>query len=97
MPQMIAESNLARPKDGIFRLIVADIAYLAGAFEKSANQMAREVGITRHQWRVLTAAAAGQRSVPQLARRMDWITKHVQELQAISGLAASQSFPNQIL
>jgi DNA-binding MarR family transcriptional regulator len=66
------------PKDAVFRLIVLEILYLAGALEKRGSQIANEVGLTRPQWQLLVAAEAHHGTVPQLARRMGLARQSIQ-------------------
>jgi DNA-binding MarR family transcriptional regulator len=77
-PVATTHNQAVLPKEGIFRLIVTDIFYLASAFGKRGTRMASKLGLTRPQWGLLIVAAADRRTVPQLARRMGLARQSVQ-------------------
>ena len=59
-------------------LLVADVFQLAGAFRRWGDSIAGEVGQTQASWQVLSAGCAGDRTVPQLARRLGLSRQGVQ-------------------
>jgi DNA-binding MarR family transcriptional regulator len=75
---MTTKPHVTKPREGIFRLIIMDIFFLAGAFKKVGNKMASKVGLTRPQWDLLINANTDQRTVPQIARRMGMARQSVQ-------------------
>jgi DNA-binding MarR family transcriptional regulator len=94
---MTAQPHVTKPREGVFRLIIMDIFFLAGAFKKNGNKMASKVGLTRPQWDLLITAATDQRTVPQLARRMGMARQSVQRTADIlvrRGLGAYAKNPD---
>jgi DNA-binding MarR family transcriptional regulator len=61
-------------------LIVADIFELAGRFRDDGEAVARNVGQTQARWQVMSAASAGPRTVPQIARRLGVSRQSVQRI-----------------
>ncbi len=70
--------KINRPKEGIFHLLITDIFYLAGVFQKRGEKISKKVGLTQPQWALLIAAASERRTVPQIARRLDVARQTVQ-------------------
>lgn len=61
-------------------LIVADIFELAGRFREEGEAIANAVGQTQARWQVMSAASAGPRTVPQIARRLGVTRQNVQRI-----------------
>jgi DNA-binding MarR family transcriptional regulator len=61
-------------------LIAADIFELAGRFRDNGEAIAQTVGQTQARWQVMSAASAGQRTVPQIARRLGVSRQSVQRI-----------------
>jgi DNA-binding MarR family transcriptional regulator len=61
-------------------LVVADIYQLAGAFRAQGEAIARPAGQTQARWQVMSAASAGPRTVPQIARRLGVTRQNVQRI-----------------
>ena len=61
-------------------LIVADIFELAGRFRDNGDAIAQTVGQTQARWQVMSAASAGPRTVPQIARRLGGSRQSVQRI-----------------
>ena len=60
--------------------IVADVYELAGRFRDCGEAIAKTVGQTQARWQVLSAASAGPRSVPQIARVLGVTRQNVQRI-----------------
>jgi DNA-binding MarR family transcriptional regulator len=76
-------------------LIVADIYELAGCLRRDGEAIARTVGQTQARWQVMSAASAGPRSVPQLARRLGLTRQSVQRIADLLVAGGSANFePN---
>src|ERR1700691_433139 len=76
-------------------LIVADVFELAGSFRELGDKIAGKVGQTQARWQVLSAAAGGDKTVPQIARRLGYARQSVQrvvDILAMDGVA--EYFPN---
>jgi len=69
-------------------LIIADIYELAGAFRRRGEAIARGIDQTQARWQVLSAAAAGTKTVPQIARRLGVSRQNVQKIA--DGLVAER-------
>jgi DNA-binding MarR family transcriptional regulator len=61
-------------------LLVADVFELAAAFRRAGEDIAKRVGQTQARWQVLSAASSGDKSVPQLARRLGYARQSVQRV-----------------
>ena len=78
-------------------LIVADVYQLAGAFRAVGERIARSAGQTQARWQLLSAASAGIKTVPQIARRLGYARQSVQrtaDLLVESGLAEFAANPD---
>jgi DNA-binding MarR family transcriptional regulator len=64
----------------IVPLLVADVFELSAAFRRAGDDLAKAVGQTQARWQVLSAASAGDKSVPQLARRLGYARQSVQRV-----------------
>ena len=64
----------------IIPLLVADVFELAAAFRRAGDGIAKQVGQTQARWQVLSAASRGDKSVPQLARRLGYARQSVQRV-----------------
>jgi DNA-binding MarR family transcriptional regulator len=96
---MNTRGSTTRPKEGTFRLIVLDILFLSGAFEKRGKKMASKVGLTEPQWGLLATAASQERTVPQIARRLGLARQTVQrnsDLMVKRGLGAYAKNPDHL-
>jgi DNA-binding MarR family transcriptional regulator len=63
-----------------FAWLVADIYELSGELERCGETLARSVGQTGARWKVLSAGAAGNQTVAQLARRLGLARQSVQRV-----------------
>jgi DNA-binding MarR family transcriptional regulator len=61
-------------------LIVADVFELAGRFRADGEAIAAAVGQTQARWQVMSAASAGPKTVPQIARRLGVTRQNVQRI-----------------
>jgi DNA-binding MarR family transcriptional regulator len=61
-------------------LIIADVFELAGRFRDEGETIAKTVGQTQARWQVMSAASAGPRTVPQIARRLGVTRQNVQRI-----------------
>ena len=61
-------------------LIVADVFELAGSFREFGDSIAGKVGQTQARWQVLSAASTGDKTVPQIARRLGYARQSVQRV-----------------
>ena len=78
-------------------LLIADVYQLAGAFRMSGERIARSTGQTQAQWQLLSAASAGGKTVPRIARRLGYARQSVQrtaDLLVKSGLAEFAANPD---
>jgi DNA-binding MarR family transcriptional regulator len=78
-------------------LIVADVFELAGTFRRQGERLARSIGQSQARWQVLSAALAGPKTVPQIARRLGVTRQAVQRLANLlvrDGLAEFQPNPD---
>lgn len=64
----------------IIPLLVADVFELAAAFRRAGEDIAKQFGQTQARWQVLSAASTGDKSVPQLARRLGYARQSVQRV-----------------
>lgn len=71
--------NTSHPAD-LLPLIIADIFELAGRFRADGEAIAATVSQTQARWQVMSAASAGPRSVPQIARRLGVTRQNVQRI-----------------
>ena len=78
-------------------LLEEDIFELSGALERVAELIARREGQTHARWQVLKAAASGDETVSQLARRVGRVRQSVQRVADIlvdEGLVAYTENPD---
>jgi len=61
-------------------LLIADVYELAGSFRELGDTIARKVGQTEARWQVLSAASTGDKTVPQIARRLGYARQSVQRV-----------------
>jgi DNA-binding MarR family transcriptional regulator len=72
------EAGLGRDRATLFGALISDVYELSGALKASGEALAQGAGQTGATWRVLSAASVGQRTVPQLARRLGLARQSVQ-------------------
>lgn len=72
--------NSATDAAALVPLIVADIYELAGRFRDEGKSIAETVGQTQARWQVMSAASAGPKTVPQIARRLGVSRQNVQRI-----------------
>jgi DNA-binding MarR family transcriptional regulator len=60
--------------------MIAAIYELAGALRRNGETVARRLGQTQARWQVLSAASGGDKTVPQLARRLGVSRQAVQRI-----------------
>ncbi len=85
------------PQAGLVPLVVADLYELAGALRRNGERIAQGLGQTQARWQVLSAASAGAKTVPQLARRLGVTRQNVQriaDLLVADGLARFAGNPD---
>jgi DNA-binding MarR family transcriptional regulator len=78
-------------------LLVADVFELSAAFRRAGDKIAKKVGQTQARWQVLSAASNGDKSVPQIARRLGYARQSVQrvvDLLVSEGVAEYVSNPD---
>lgn len=78
-------------------LLIADVYEASGAFQRYADRLAGSLGQTGSRWRVLSAASVGERTVPQLARRLGFSRQAIQSTSdrlVMDGLAGFRSNPS---
>lgn len=78
MDHAILSDVMSAPE--VMPLLVADIYELAAAFRRAGEDIAKQVGQTQARWQVLSAASTGDKSVPQLARRLGYARQSVQRV-----------------
>ena len=71
---------MSASSEDLLPLLVADVYELAGSFRELGDTIARKVGQTQARWQVLSAASTGDKSVPQISRRLGYARQSVQRV-----------------
>src|ERR1039457_1614568 len=81
----ITRSETAEAPQYLISVLVADVYELAGSFRELGDTIARKAGQTQARGQVLSAASAGGKTVPQIARRLGYARQSVQRVVDILG------------
>jgi DNA-binding MarR family transcriptional regulator len=69
--------------------LVADVLECAGALRRYGDALTRPLGQTEVRWAVMSVLSGGERTVPQVARRLG-VTR--QSVQRVANLLAAEGF-----
>src|SRR5215213_299797 len=92
----MSQANDADLRAGEVDRLVADVLECAGALRRYGDALTRPLGQTEVRWAVMSVLSGGERTVPQVARRLGVTRQSVQRvanLLAAEGLIESVTNP----